>query len=469
MSESAARLVVISNRVAVPRAGRAAPGGLSVAVNSALEARGGLWFGWDGRVVAGRPKHLNHRYNGNVEYVTTALSSADHADYYLGFSNRVLWPLLHDRLVLVSYRRRYEEAYRRTNAWFADQLMSLLRPGDTLWVHDYHLVPIAAEVRARGFRGPIGFFLHTPFPSQNILRCLPIRRQFLEWLAAYDLLGFQTDLDQYALLDAVTRDIGARPDRKKGFRLGEHQTATGVFPVGVDVGEIVDQVRRGRNSRQVRALKESLSGRRLIVGADRLDYSKGLIERFYAYGHLLDTHPELHGDIVYLQVAEPSRSDVPEYQDMRHRLDQVAGEIIGNHARFDWMPIRYMSQHIRRPTLLAFFSAARVGLVTPLRDGMNLVAKEYVAAQNPEDPGVLVLSELAGAARQLKAALLVNPYDVESTGDAIAVALAMPLEERRRRWRELMRTVRKDDILNWSERFLKQLEDQVTVQGAMQR
>jgi len=469
MSKPASRLVVISNRVAVPRAGRPASGGLAVAVNAALEARGGLWFGWNGRVVAGRPKRLIHRHRGNVEYVTTALSSADHADYYQGFSNRVLWPLLHDRLALVTYRRRYEEAYRRTNAWFAEQLMRLMQPNDILWVHDYHLVPIAAEVRARGFQGPIGFFLHTPFPSLEILRCLPIHRQFLEWLGAYDLLGFQTDGDRCTMLDGVTRDTDARRDRKNGFRLGTHHAATGVFPVGVDVGEIIDQVRRGRNSRQVRALKASLAGRRLIIGADRMDYSKGLAERFYAYRYLLDTHPELHEDIVYLQIAEPSRTEVPEYQDMRHKLDQVAGEIIGSHARFDWMPIRYMSQRVRRPTLLAFFSAARVGLVTPLRDGMNLVAKEYIAAQNPDDPGVLVLSELAGAARQLKSALLVNPYDVETTAEAIATALAMPLEERRRRWRELMRTVRKDDILDWSEHFLNRLEDQVAAQqGTMQ-
>ncbi|MGH8129168.1 MAG: alpha,alpha-trehalose-phosphate synthase (UDP-forming), partial [Gammaproteobacteria bacterium] len=304
--------------------------------------------------------------------------------------------------------------------------------------------------------------------SQDVLRCLPIRRQFLEWLAAYDLLGFQTDLDQYALLDAVTRDAGAERDRKQGFRLGGQHTATGVFPVGVDVSEIVDQVRRGRNSSQVRALKESLSGRRMIIGADRLDYSKGLIERFYAYQHLLGTHPELHGDIVYLQIAEPSRSEVPEYQEVRRRLDQVAGEITGNHARFDWMPIHYLSHHVRRPTLIAFFSTARVGLVTPLRDGMNLVAKEYVAAQNPEDPGVLVLSELAGAARQLKAALLVNPYDVEATGDAIAVALAMPLNERRERWQQLMSTVRNDDILHWSEHFLDRLKAHVTERASSQ-
>lgn len=455
---SAARLVVVSNRVAVPRAGQPASGGLAVAVNSALTERGGLWFGWNGRVAAHPAKRLSHHLRGNVEYVTTALSSTDHADYYLGFSNRVLWPLMHERLALVSYRRRYEEAYRRTNARFADHLARMLRPDDLVWVHDYHLVPLASELRARGFRGAIGFFLHTPFPPLDVLRALPIHRTFLEWLATYDLLGFQTDIDRHAFLDAMGYELHARRSRGGGFHYNGHEIATGVFPVGADVNEIIDQVRRGRNSRHVRTLKSSLAGRKLIIGADRLDYSKGLIERLAAYEHLLDANPDFHGDIVYLQVAEPSRSEVPEYQEMRHRLDQMAGEIIGKHARFDWMPIRYMSQRIRRPTLLGFFSAARVGLVTPLRDGMNLVAKEYVAAQNPEDPGVLVLSELAGAARQLDAALQVNPYDVETTGEAIAEALQMPLDERRQRWRSLIKAVRKDDILDWSRKFLAQLE-----------
>lgn len=454
---SASRLVVVSNRVAVPRAGRPPSGGLAVALNSALEARGGLWFGWSGRVAAQPSHRLSHHLRGNIEYVTTALSSADHSDYYLGFSNRVLWPLMHERLALVSYRRRYDEAYRRTNAGFAEYLTRMLRAGDQVWVHDYHLVPLAAELRGRGFRGPIGFFLHTPFPPLDVLRALPIHRTFLEWLSAYDLLGFQTDIDRHAFLDAVSYELHARRSRGGGFRHNGHETATGVFPVGADVDGIVDQARRGRNSRQVRTLKTSLAGRKLIIGADRLDYSKGLVERLCAYEHLLDTYADLHGEIVYLQVAEPSRSEVPEYREMRQSLDQMAGEIIGRHARFDWMPIRYMSQRIRRPTLLAFFSAAHVGLVTPLRDGMNLVAKEYVAAQNPDDPGVLVLSELAGAARQLDEALLVNPYDVEATGDAIARALQMPLEERRQRWRRLMRTVRKDDIHDWSEHFLTRL------------
>ena len=451
------RLVVVSNRVAVPRAGKAASGGLAVAVNSALTARGGVWFGWNGRQAATRPERPRRQRHENVDYVTLPLSSVDYEDYYKGFANRVLWPLFHYRLSLLTYRRRFEEGYRRVNAWFAEHLMHFLEPGDTLWVHDYHLVPIAAEVRARGFRGRIGFFLHTPFPPLDLLWSLPAHREFLHWMCAYDLVGFQTEVDRHAFVDAVLRDIGARRKGRERVTVGGRDVTTGVFPIGTDVDEIATQARRGRNSRAVATLKASLEGRRLIIGADRLDYSKGLLERFRAYQNLLGAHPELHGDIVYLQVAEPSRSEVPEYQEIRHQLDQVAGEIIGRYARFDWMPARYLSRRMPRATLLAFLSVARVALVTPLRDGMNLVAKEFVAAQDPEDPGVLVLSEMAGAARQLDEALLVNPYDVEGTGEAIAEGLAMPLEERRRRWESLMQTVRKNDIRAWSRQFLRAL------------
>ncbi|HEX5314869.1 MAG TPA: trehalose-6-phosphate synthase, partial [Gammaproteobacteria bacterium] len=334
-----------------------------------------------------------------------------------------------------------------------------LRPDDVLWVHDYHLVPLASEIRARGFEGPIGFFLHTPFPPLDILRSLPPHRDFLNWFGAYDLVGFQTEVDRRAFLGAMRFDLGATADRRGDIKLGARRIASRVVPIGVDVTEVAAQARHGRSSRHVAMLKTSLEGRQLIIGADRLDYSKGLIERFRAYQHLLATHPRLLGDIVYLQIAEPSRSEVPEYQKVRHELDQVAGEIIGHYARFDWMPMRYLNRRMQRPTLLAFLSVARVGLVTPLRDGMNLVAKEFIAAQDPEEPGVLVLSEMAGAAAQLPAALLVNPYDVEGVGETIAEALAMPLAERRERWQSLFASVRRDDIRAWSERFLEALAE----------
>lgn len=455
------RLVVVSNRVAVPRAGRAASGGLAVAVQSAMAARGGVWFGWNGRQVAHRPDAPRHQSHEGIDYVTLPLVSTDYDEYYQGFANRVLWPLMHYRLTLLHYRRRFFEGYLRVNAWFAEHLVDLLRADDTLWIHDYHLMPLGAEIRARGFKGPMGFFLHTPFPPLDILRSLPPHRELLGWLATYDLLGFQTDIDQRAFLDSICEELGAKPRSGKRLIVGTRRLASGVFPIGIDVEEVINQARRGQSSRQVATLKASLEGRRLIIGADRLDYSKGLVERFRAYQHLLGAHPELYGDIVYLQIAEPSRSEVPEYREVRHVLDQVAGEIIGSYARFDWMPVRYLSRRMPRPTLLAFLSVARVGLITPLRDGMNLVAKEFVAAQDPEDPGVLVLSEMAGAARQLSDAVLVNPYDIEGVSSAIAEALAMPLEERRARWERLHEVVRHGDIKAWSARFLNALEEAV--------
>jgi trehalose 6-phosphate synthase len=443
--------------VALPRTGQAAPGGLAVALRTALGEGGGIWFGWDGRQVGRRPASPSRVERDGVEYVTLPLTREDYDDYYQGFANRVLWPLMHYRLALLRYRRRYYEAYQRVNAWFAEQLAELLRPGDMLWVHDYHFVPLAAEVRARGFNGRIGFFLHTPFPPLDILRSMPPHREFLRWLVAYDLVGFQTEVDQHAFAESACRDINATRSGDKKLRYGRRAIKMGVFPIGADAGEIADQTKRGYRTRQLKTLKSSLEGKRLIIGADRLDYSKGLVERCDAYRHLLTNNPQLNGEIVYLQVAEPSRTEVPEYRDVRHRLDQIAGEITGEFARFDWMPMRYLSHRMRRATLLAFFSMASVALVTPLRDGMNLVAKEFVAAQHPRDPGVLVLSEMAGAASQLQEALLVNPYDVEGVAEAISEALAMPLAERRRRWKALFESVRQNDVFDWSQRYLQAL------------
>lgn len=453
------RVVVVSNRVALPREGKSASGGLAVALRSTLEARGGVWFGWNGRqTTQQRGERPRQQTLNGVEYFTMPLTRRDYEQYYHGFANRMLWPLVHYRLALLRYQRANYEAYRRVNAWFAEMLLDVVKPGDKIWVHDYHHVPLGEELRARGFTGPMGFFLHTPFPPLDILRALPPYREFLRCFAAYDLVGFQTGVDERAFVHAMSDGIGAHVESSSSLVLSRRRTRTGIFPIGSDAEEIAYQAERGRNSPQIASLKASLEGRQMIIGADRLDYSKGIVERFRAYEYLLRTHEELYGEIVFLQIAEPSRGAVPEYQALHRELDQVAGEIIGKYARFDWMPVRYLGRRVPRPTLLAFFSVAGVGLVTPLRDGMNLVAKEFVAAQDPDNPGVLVLSELAGSAAQLSDAVLVNPYDVEGVGEGIAEALTMPLDERRRRWRLLLEAVRGDDIHNWSDNYLDALE-----------
>lgn len=451
------RLVIVSNRVPLPRGPKPPEGGLATAVLAALEARGGLWYGWSGTTTTEVSPRINRARLGSVEFATLPLSKSDYEDYYKGFSNRVLWPLFHMRLDRMEYRRGYEEGYRRVNELFARRLLPLLREGDSIWVHDYHLIPLGRELRRAGWGGAIGFFLHVPFPPFDVLRALPRHRALLEELLAYDQVGFQTDLDLLGFQSSVHQSIPTARITASGIDWEDRVTGASVFPISVDVEEVAREARRARASVQGRRLVSSLSGRRLMIGVDRLDYSKGLTERFRAFERMLERHSSFRSAVVLLQVAQPSRGDVPEYQTMRKALDGVAGEINGRFADYDWAPIRYLNKGFARSTILGFLSAAEVALVTPLRDGMNLVAKEFVAAQDPESPGVLVLSELAGAARELDAAVLVNPHDVDDIADGIERALSMPVPERRERWRAMMGVLRRNDIHRWRKRFMDSL------------
>lgn len=451
------RLVVVSNRVAVPKGVRPAPGGLAVGLLTALRESGGVWFGWNGEIVDRRPAVPDEFRRDGVEFSVLPLAKEDYEDYYRGFANRVLWPLIHGRLHLIDYRRRSFDGYRRVNAWLACHLIRFLRPDDVIWVHDYHLIPLASSLRSQGVSQPVGFFLHTPFPPYDMLRALPNYRTFLSWLTAYDLIGFQTDLDQRDFHESLATEFDVEPDEEGVFELQGRRFRTGVFPIGIDVDEVKSLARQGQAGGQGTRLRKRLDGRQLVLGVDRLDYSKGLVERFHAFGELLQRYPKHRRQVEFMQISQPSRADVPEYQEVRHRLDRVAGEIIGEHADYDWVPIHYISRSFTRTNVLGFMATAQVGFVTPLRDGMNLVAKEYVAAQDPENPGVLVLSLLAGAARELEAALLVNPYDVDGMADALARALEMPLAERRERWQASMQVLRHYDIHAWRHRFLDAL------------
>lgn len=451
------RLVVVSNRVAVPKSKQPAPGGLALGVLAALHETGGLWLGWNGRHARNPPDEPEIYREYGITFATLTLSSEDYADYYKGFANRVMWPLLHYRMHLLHYEHRYFAGYRRVNAWLADKLAPMLKPDDIIWVHDFHLIPLAAELRERGSRHAIGFFLHTPFPPYDVFRALPNYGDFLQWLCEYNLVGVQTTLDLKNFLESVEFGIGAKVAANGGVKIGRRRVHTGVFPIGIDVEQVMKQTAIGRESRRGQQLRESLQHRKQIIGVDRLDYSKGLVPRFRAYQRMLERYPDYRGQVVFTQIAQPSRSDVPEYQEIRHELDAVAGEIIGRFAEYNWTPIRYLGRSFARPRVLGFLAVSRVALVTPLRDGMNLVAKEYIAAQDPDDPGVLILSRLAGAADELDGALLVNPYDIEGVADALAEALAMPLAERRNRWRRMMKTIRRDDINAWRKNFLDAL------------
>ncbi|MGN6113592.1 MAG: alpha,alpha-trehalose-phosphate synthase (UDP-forming) [Luteimonas sp.] len=456
------RLVVVSNRVALPGENRA--GGLAVALQAALEDRakqrhGGLWFGWSGKIDPNRSGRLREEQADGITYATIDLSRRDHADYYNGFANRSLWPLLHFRMDLVDYSRETWAAYRRVNALFAEKLAPMLHDDDLVWVHDYHLIPLAALLRERGVRARIGFFLHVPMPSSDLLAALPQHGRLFEGLSAYDLVGFQTERDLERFQDYV-RLWGRGRVVSPGVleTAGGRRLRAGAFPISIDTAQIERQAAEAVDKPSVRSLRESLSGRALAIGVDRLDYSKGLPERFRAFERYLQRHPEQRGKLTFLQIAPVSRGEVAEYKALRQELERLAGHVNGGHAEPDWTPMRYVNRNFGHPTLTGFYRIARLGLVTPLRDGMNLVAKEYVASQDPDDPGVLVLSTFAGAARELDAgALLVNPYDLDGVADAIAAAMRMRAPERRQRWKAMMDVLRTRDIHAWRRDYLAAL------------
>ncbi len=453
------RLVVVSNRVTIPeRQEKAMAGGLAVALREALEQRGGLWFGWSGSVSEGAAQEVRQVQRGNVTYAVTDLSEAERQSYYLGFANRALWPLMHYRLGLTDFQRGDYMGYLGVNRRFARALAALIRPDDVIWIHDYHLIPLAAELRRRGITNRIGYFHHIPWPSADVFGALPFSTTLIRTIASYDLVGMQTEIDARNLIGGLVAMCGARAEGER-VRLGARATVVQTFPIGIDVEAFrrlaAASVRQAPTP--LRATRESLGERKLVVGVDRLDYSKGIVQRLEAFGEFLREHPEHRDRVGLLQIAPPSRSDVPEYAELDRLSDEVAGRLNAQLGEFDWTPIRVVKKAYSRSALAGFYRRAQVGLVTPMRDGMNLVAKEYVAAQDPADPGVLVLSRFAGAAQQLHDALIVNPFDTHEVAEAIRTALAMPRTERIRRFEKLYATIAATDIDWWTRRYLEAL------------
>ncbi|MCP5368284.1 MAG: alpha,alpha-trehalose-phosphate synthase (UDP-forming) [Hyphomicrobiales bacterium] len=451
------RLVVVSNRVTVKTDTKAKAGGLAVALQDALQRESGIWFGWSGKTVPSQevePRMLTH---GNVDYATLDLSRKNYAEYYSGFANRVLWPLFHYRLDLTNFFRQEYAGYQRVNRLFAEKLLPLLKDDDLIWVHDYHLIPLGEELRRAGINRPMGFFLHTPFPAMEVLTTLPTHQELVRALCAYDVIGFQTGNDLRAFCDYIVHEV-------QGSAIGEHTIqAFGrsfraqVFPIGIDTDDMVRAGERAAGTGTFNRLYQRSAQRTWIIGVDRLDYSKGISERFVAMANLLERYPDFLGKLTMVQIAPPSRAEVPEYKQIRKELEEEAGHINGRFAQFDWVPINYISQSFTREQLAGYFRASRIGLVTPLRDGMNLVAKEYVAAQDPSNPGVLVLSRFAGAAREMHGALIVNPFDRDGVADAIVEGLHMPLDERRDRYFAMMNVLQRNTLFTWLDTFLDTL------------
>jgi trehalose 6-phosphate synthase len=455
------RLVVVSNRVADPR--KTAAGGLAVALGDALAASGGLWFGWSGHVLgpdeggADAPAKLQRA--GTTTLATLDLSQADYDAYYLGYANSVLWPVFHNRLDLAEMDRSDVNGYRRVNRMFAHRLAALLQPDDVVWIHDYHLIPLAAELRALGCEQRIGFFLHIPLPPPLIMAAIPQHEWLMRSLFAYDLLGFQSHTDVAHFARYVHNEARAEQREDDIFTAFGRSVRACALPIGIDVDEF-QALGEAREAQEMQVtMHEQYGKRRLLIGVDRLDYSKGLPQRLRAYQRLLQNYPENRGNVVLLQVAAPSRESVDAYAELRVELEGISGALNSEYGEIDWMPVRYMNRAVARKRLPALFRAACVALVTPLRDGMNLVAKEYVAAQNPDDPGVLVLSRFAGAAEQMTDALLVNPYDTQAVAEAIQHALQMPLEERKLRHQRLLSGIREFDVHWWHKEFMHKLLD----------
>jgi trehalose 6-phosphate synthase len=423
-----ARVVVVSNRVALPsRDGRTQPGGLAVAIRAVLKDRPGVWFGWSGSSVSEHKKIETRTFHqGQLSYVVTDLVEEDFQEYYNGFANRVLWPILHYRLDLAEFSRRDLSGYLRVNAHFAAELAKVLRPDDVVWVHDYHLLPLGNALRARGFTNRIGFFLHVPFPPPEILTALPNHEHVMPLLGHYDLVGFQTNNDAVNFARYLAIECRLLQVERFSFRYHDRVVRLGAFPISIDTAEFHRLAQRSISSRVVQEVVRSLAGRTMLIGVDRLDYSKGIAQRMDAFERFLKAHPQWRGQVTYLQITPKSRTDIQEYGDMER---DVAG----------------------------LYRSARIALVTPLRDGMNLVAKEFIAAQNEHDPGVLILSRFAGAAVECKAALLVNPHDADAVAVAIAQALAMPFDERRARHAALYEVIAANDVKAWGERFMTSL------------
>ena len=451
------RIVVVSNRVG-PLSDTGRAGGLAVALVDVLRERGGLWFGWSGSISEeGSYGPLRLHEEGNVSTATIDVTQADYDEFYAGFANRALWPTMHYRLDLTDFDKRLEQGYRRVNERFAQRLIPLLKPDDIVWVHDYHFFFLGEELRKAGMTNPIGFFLHIPFPVPEVLTALPNHRRLAEAMTAYDLVGFQTHSHLAAFERYLLQEAQGTRNKDRSISVFGRTVMADAFPIGIDAGAFANFYKTDEGAENFALMRRELDTQKQIVGVDRIDYSKGLPERFEAFERLLEMYPEHKGEVTMLQIAPPSRSEVRAYLEIQRELEGLSGRINGRFSDLDWTPIHLISRSFPRRSLAGIYRASSVGLVTPLRDGMNLVAKEYVAAQDPEDPGVLVLSRFAGAAEEMREAIIVNPYSIDELAEGLRIAIQMPREERIERWTALNAKVTTNTASAWSRRFLDDL------------
>jgi trehalose 6-phosphate synthase len=450
-------LIVVSNRVARPTADEPMAGGLAAALLPAVQTCGAIWVGSSQQQAGGdKDSFAKIESFGAGAIATVDLPRLHYRGFYEGFANSALWPILHSRTDLLRTTGEDYHSYREVNAFMARALLRFLKPDATFWIHDYHFMALGGDLRRLGVEQPIGFFLHTPFPARTIFSSLPHHRELMRAMLAYDVIGFQTDDDRLNFADYLERELGLN-GTGESYTVGRRTVRLGTFPIGIDAKSFAERAVKSATRAEISRLRSSLQGAKLAIGVDRVDYSKGLANRFQAFDRMLQAHPLLKRSVALLQIAVPSRVQIDTYRRLQGELATLVTEINGRHGEVDWAPIRYLNKGYSQAKLAGFYRTAQVGLVTSLHDGMNLVAKEYVAAQDPSDPGVLVLSKFAGAAKQLDTALLVNPYDIDSLARAIADAFAIPLEERQERWTAMMQTLEGSSLQDWFSDFVAAL------------
>jgi trehalose 6-phosphate synthase/phosphatase len=473
-AQSTKRLVVVSNRlpyVLQAKEGggwvlKPGSGGLVTALLPVLRDRGGIWIGWPGITdeVPDVGKVLREAAKGTgYAFEPVLLTRDDIYKYYHGYSNEAIWPLFHDLQSQANFEPEYWPVYVKVNSKFGHRLAANAHPGDFVWIHDYQLMDVARHAREAGCHADLAFFLHIPFPAPDIFMKLPERQAVLNSLLAYDLVGVQTLRDRRNLIQCVrtltkNAHVGIEGNLHV-IRLGERQTRVGNFPIGIDAAGYAKQATSPEVQQRLRWIRSRYEGQQIVLGVDRLDYTKGIPHRLRAFANLLERFPEIHGQISLFQVVVPSRVEIPRYGELKVEIEQLVGEINGRYSQVGWAPIHYFFRNLSATELLALYRAAQIALITPLKDGMNLVAKEYCAC-NVEENSVLILSQFAGAAAQLgKAALVVNPYDVEQTANAIYNAFHMRPAERRYRMKRLRRNVRAQNIFWWVDSFMRAATD----------
>jgi trehalose 6-phosphate synthase/phosphatase len=463
------RLVIVSNRlpIALTRVDtkqwkvQLSPGGLVTALTPILHERGGLWIGWPGTLEKVDLDEILAVASRDLGYILepVLLTEEEVKQYYFGFSNEILWPLFHDLQTRCNFDPAYWHAYQTVNRKFAKVTAENAGMEDYIWIHDYQLMLVAKELRSMGVENKVGFFLHTPFPAMDIFMKLPWRTKILEALLDYDVVGFQTRRDRNNFVYCIETMLkGLQVDARKQvstMTTPRREIGVGSFPISIDFNDFARQAKSPIVAGAARQLSDTMPDQRIVLGVDRLDYSKGIPEKLKAFRNALERFDELHGRITLIQVAVPSRKDIPEYKALRDEIEGLVSEINGIFTQPGWIPVHYMFRSMERTELLVYYLAADIALITSLKDGMNLVAKEYCAS-NVDENGVLILSEFAGASNELhRWSLVVNPYDVEGVAEAIHEAFHMSIDERRWRMHRLRKSLARRDVFWWADSFLQ--------------